>query len=137
MRREIAAASAISSLLSIPAGTRHSFSNPFDEDAHWTGSFRPALRIAAFFETYFALARDGRLDERGMPGLLQLAVLLPAFQDEIRPTTPPWPVLKALATALGPVARLRGYSAPARIARRAGVERRHGSAAVASDPPRR
>ena len=105
VRRDVAAGESIS----IPAGTPHSFSNPFDGEARWIGTFRPALGIAAFFETYFALADEGRLDERGMPGLLQLAVMLPAFGDEIRPTRPPWPVLKALAAVLGPVARLRGY----------------------------
>jgi hypothetical protein len=44
-----------------------------------------------------------------MPGPLQLAVLIPEFEDELRPLSPPWPVLKALAVALGPLARARGY----------------------------
>jgi mannose-6-phosphate isomerase-like protein (cupin superfamily) len=121
--------------LSIPAGTPHSFSNPFDEEAHWIGTFRPALQICAFFETYFALARDGRLDERGMPNLLQLAVLLPAFQDEIRPTTPPWPLLKALATVLGPVARWRGYRTALRDQASTEPDAEAALAAPNADPP--
>ncbi len=97
--------------ISIPAGTPHHHWNPGKEEVHWIQSFTPALNIAAFFETYFALARDGKLDERGMPSLLQLAVMLPGFGEEIRPTGPPWPLLKATTTVIAPLARLRGYSA--------------------------
>jgi len=44
-----------------------------------------------------------------MPHPLQLAVLIPEFEDELRPLSPPWPLSKALATVLGPLARARGY----------------------------
>jgi quercetin dioxygenase-like cupin family protein len=96
---------------SIPAGTPHHHWNQGKEEVHWIQYFTPALNIAAFFETYFALARDGKLDERGMPTLLQLAVMVPAFAEEIRPTNPPWPLLKATSTVIAPLARLRGYRA--------------------------
>jgi hypothetical protein len=46
-----------------------------------------------------------------MPGLLQIAVLIPVYADEIRPTSPPWLVQRAVAAVLGPVARRRGYRA--------------------------
>lgn len=73
--------------------------------------FRPALRIAEFFEEYFALANRGQLDDRGMPSLLRLVVLTPAFSDEIRAVSPPWPVQRAVFAVLAPIARARGYSA--------------------------
>jgi hypothetical protein len=59
----------------------------------------------------FALAQRDGLDDKGMPSLLQTVVLVPEFGDEIRPASPPWAVLKALTTVLGPVARMRGYQA--------------------------
>jgi hypothetical protein len=72
---------------------------------------RPALRTREFFEAFFALARDDKLDDKGMPSLLQLATMIPEFAHEIRPTRPPWPVLRATAAVLGPIARRRGYRA--------------------------
>jgi quercetin dioxygenase-like cupin family protein len=95
--------------VTIPVGVPHYFWNSGDEVAHHVGEFRPALRTQQFFETWFGLARDGKLDERGMPSLLQLAVMVPAFGDEMRPTSPPWPLLRAISWLLGPIARLRGY----------------------------
>jgi quercetin dioxygenase-like cupin family protein len=97
--------------LTIPAGTPHGFGNHGAETAHWVQEFRPALRIAEFFEWLFELGARGDLDEHGMPGLLQLAVGVPAFGDEIRATRPPWPVQRALCAVLGPVARRRGLHA--------------------------
>ena len=97
--------------ISIPADTRHRFWNDGDEDAHWIGYFRPALATADFFETLFALAAADKLDANGMPRPLQLAVMVPEFESEIRPLSPPWPVLRAAAAVLAPLARARGYRA--------------------------
>lgn len=93
----------------IPANTPHYFWNECDEDARAIQEFRPALQTERFFETYFGLAQEGKLNEKGMPSLLQLAVLVPAFSREIRPTSPPWPLLQGISWLLGPVARLRGH----------------------------
>jgi hypothetical protein len=95
--------------ITIPANTPHFFSNEGPGDAHATAWFRPALKTRAFFETLFALGQDGKLDEKGMPSLLQIAVMIPVFSDEIRPTSPPWAVQRAASVVLGPVARSLGY----------------------------
>jgi quercetin dioxygenase-like cupin family protein len=100
----------------IPAGVPHSFGNYGDEEAHWIAEFRPALRTDAFFEALFDLAVHDQLNERGMPSLLQLALSVPAFSDEIRVTRPPWPVQRVLFALLGPIARLRGLHAQASAA---------------------
>jgi quercetin dioxygenase-like cupin family protein len=97
--------------ISIPPNIAHRFWNDGGEDARWIGFFRPALATAAFFETLFELAAAGKLTESGMPRLLQLAVMVPEFSEEIRPVSPPWPILRTVATALGPIARARGYRA--------------------------
>ena len=93
----------------VPANTPHRFWNDSSQDARSLQFFRPALDIAAFFETLFALAQRDELDAKGMPRMLQLAVMVPEFADEIRPTSPPWPILKAVAVALAPLARRRGH----------------------------
>lgn len=95
--------------ITIAANTPHFFSNDGSEDAHAVSWFRPALKSRAFFETLFALAQDGKLDDKGMPSLLQIAVMIPVFADEIRPTSPPWAVQRAASIVLGPVARARGF----------------------------
>ena len=95
--------------IEVPANTPHRFWNDGDEDVRSIQYFRPALDIASFFETLFVLARDGKLDGKGMPRPLQLAVMVPEFGAEVRPVSPPWPILRVLTAALGPIARLRGY----------------------------
>ena len=95
--------------ISIPANTPHRFWNDGDEDAHSIQYFRPALASADFFETLFALAATDKLDAKGMPRPLQLAVMIPEFENEIRPIQPPWPILRTLSVVLGPLARARGY----------------------------
>ena len=106
-RRELGAGDTIR----VPANTPHRFWNEGSEDARSIQFFRPALDIASFFETLFALAEQGKLDERGMPRPLQLAVMVPEFGEEIRPVSPPWPILRMLTAVLAPIARLRGYRA--------------------------
>jgi quercetin dioxygenase-like cupin family protein len=98
--------------ITIPAGVPHNFVNEGDEDAVAIQEFRPALRIAEFFEALFELARRGELDKHGKPSLLRLAVLGPAFADEIRVPSPPWPVQRATFALLAPIARARGYRVP-------------------------
>jgi quercetin dioxygenase-like cupin family protein len=97
--------------ITIPAGTPHYFVNDGEDDAVSIGEFRPALRTADFFKTLFDLAERGKLDERGMPSLLTLALLGPGFANEIRVTSPPWPVQRVAFALLAPIARLRGYTA--------------------------
>jgi quercetin dioxygenase-like cupin family protein len=93
----------------IPANTPHRFWNESEEPAQSVQVFRPALGIAAFFETYFELARRGQLNEGGDIPLLQVAVMVPVFRDEIHLTRPPWPIVRAISALLGPIARRRGY----------------------------
>jgi quercetin dioxygenase-like cupin family protein len=95
--------------ISIPANARHRFWNEGNGNAHAIQYFRPALAIGDFFETLFALGAAGKLDARGMPRPLQLAVMVPEFGREIRPAGIPWPVLRSLALLLRPIARARGY----------------------------
>ena len=70
---------------------------------------RPALRFEQLLETMFALAADGKTNQKGMPNLLRLAVIARAYFDVVRLPFPP-PSVQRAALALGaPVGRLLGY----------------------------
>ena len=99
--------------VTVPAATNHRFWNPTDTEAHYVGTFTPALDTRGFFEVLFRLANEGKLGEGGMPKPLHLPVLFRAFGREIRPSSPPWPVTRLAIAALAPVAALRGYRDPA------------------------
>ena len=53
--------------ITIPAGVPHCFWNEDDTEAHSIQRFSPALSIDEFFETFFALSKDGKLNEKGIP----------------------------------------------------------------------
>ena len=95
----------------IPAGVPHYFWNDGEEDGRAIQELRPALRTEDFFTTWFALARDDKLNAKGMPPLLQMVALVQPYARVMRPTSPPWPVLRLTAWVLGPLARARGYRA--------------------------
>lgn len=95
--------------ISIPPNTPHFFWNGSDKEAHYIQEFRPALRSEAFFEALFGLAREGKLNEKGTANLLQMAVFIPLFWNEIRVTRPPQIMQKILFSLLNPVGKLLGY----------------------------
>ena len=94
--------------LVIPAGESHAMWNPGPGSARVNWQVRPALRTLEFFEVAFALAARGRVDAHGVPGLLDLALLMPHFRQEIRVTRPPAAVQRLIFGLLGPLARLLG-----------------------------
>ena len=53
--------------ISIPANTPHRFWTDSKQETHSIAFFEPALEIAAFFETLFSLAEEGKIGENGMP----------------------------------------------------------------------
>jgi mannose-6-phosphate isomerase-like protein (cupin superfamily) len=96
----------------IPRNVRHYFWNDSEEEAHAIQEFRPALKTENFFDTYFALAMAGKLNEKGMPpNLLHMAVLIREYDPVIRVTQPPRLVQLLLMWSLSPIGRLLGYRA--------------------------
>jgi quercetin dioxygenase-like cupin family protein len=91
-----------------PAGVAHDWWNAGDEEAHVVVEIRPAARFEEMTRNTFGLAQDGKTDAKGMPSLLQLALLAREFDDMIRFTKPPRIVQRVLFSVLAPVARLRG-----------------------------
>jgi hypothetical protein len=60
-------------------------------------------------ESFFALAQDGLVNDKGVPNPLRAAAILNAHRDELRLTSPPWPVQRVVFPALAAVGRLFGY----------------------------
>ena len=98
-------------LISIPKKLPHSFYNSGHEDAHYVQEFFPALKIDSLFETFFALASAGKLDQRGRPNILKTVLILLHFEKEIRLAHPNWMLQKIIFNLLAPIARLMGYKA--------------------------
>jgi quercetin dioxygenase-like cupin family protein len=95
--------------LDVPAGATHNWWNAGAEEALVRIEVRPAARFEAMIRNAFGLAQDGKVDRRGMPSLLQLAVFAREFDDVVRFTRPPRVVQRALFGVLAPLARLLGY----------------------------
>jgi mannose-6-phosphate isomerase-like protein (cupin superfamily) len=95
--------------ITVPAGTSHKFWNAGEETARFRTEVRPALRFEQLIETMFTLAQDGKVNRKGMPNPLRLAVIAKAHFDDVRlPFPPAW--MQRTGLALGaPLGRLLGY----------------------------
>jgi mannose-6-phosphate isomerase-like protein (cupin superfamily) len=96
-------------IISIPKNIPHSFYNSGHAEAHYIQEFFPALKIDRLFETFFVLAKDGKLNKGGAPNILRAALILLNFNKEIRLAQPNWKLQKAVFKLLAPMARLMGY----------------------------
>jgi quercetin dioxygenase-like cupin family protein len=72
---------------------------------------RPALKTEAFFETVWGLAKDGKVNDEGVPNLLRVALIAREYEEEYCLVSPPRAVQRVLFAALAPVGRLLGYPA--------------------------
>lgn len=96
----------------VAAGTPHVWWNSGDAEMHVLVEVRPALRIEVFFETFFGLAQDTKVNPKtGLPNPLQLAVTLQGFRHEIILARPPWLAQRLLFGSLAPIGSLLGYRA--------------------------
>jgi quercetin dioxygenase-like cupin family protein len=95
----------------VPAGVPHVWWNPSQEECATLVQFRPALDTETFFETFFGLARDGKVNKRGLPNALQMSVLARAYNREMQLPRPAQSILGPITVVLAPVARALGYRA--------------------------
>ena len=72
---------------------------------------RPALKTEAFFETVWGLAKDGKVNNKGVPNPLRAALIARKYEDEFRLASPPWAIQRLLFRSLALVGRLLGYQA--------------------------
>jgi quercetin dioxygenase-like cupin family protein len=95
----------------IEPGVWHDWFNTADVDAVVRVEVTPGERFAHMIETLFGLAREGHVNRKGMPNLLQLALTAQEFSDVIVFRKPPLSVQRVMFGALEPIARRRGYRA--------------------------
>lgn len=93
----------------VAPGVAHDWWNAGDEEAHVIVEISPAARFEEAIRNSFGLARDGKTNSKGMPGLLQLVLFAREFEDVLHFTKPPRIVQKLLFGVLAPVAKLAGY----------------------------
>ena len=105
----------------VPAGTPHRFENIGDDTAHFVCEVSPALGFEQLIETMFALAADGKVNRKGMPNPLRLAVIARHRFDDVR-----LPVPAGLAAA----ARARDGGAPRPAPRVPSHVRAHGAGGI-------
>lgn len=90
-------------------GQWHDWWNAADRDARVIVEVTPGARFSHMLETLFGLAQLGHVDEKGMPNLLQMAMIGREFSDTVQFKAPPPAVQKALFAALAPLAHALGY----------------------------
>jgi len=95
----------------VPPGTRHRIFRTQAAPLRARFALRPAFESEVLLETLFGLARDGRVDAKGNPTPLQLAVIFSEFADLGRPPRPPPAVQTAIITPLALLGRARGLRA--------------------------
>jgi quercetin dioxygenase-like cupin family protein len=98
---------------SVPPGTVHGMWNAADGETRARWVTRPALRTEAFFEAMWGLAERGEVNEKGVPPLPMVALIMREYDDEFRLARPQRAVQRVLFAVLGVVAGRRGYSLPA------------------------
>ena len=103
--------------LDIPAGVPHGMWNGGDAPATARWETRPALGTERLFASLHAFAAAGAVDARGVPALLDLAVLVPRHWGEMRLTRPAPAVQRLVFGLLGPLARALGRGTPPQGAR--------------------
>ncbi|MCC6413771.1 MAG: cupin domain-containing protein [Saprospiraceae bacterium] len=97
--------------LHIPPNTVHAMWNDSDEPAVVNWQVRPALNTEYLLETGMGLAKDGKTNKKGLPGLLQAIAIARYFSKAYRLANPPYAVQRVLFAFLGPVAKMLGYRA--------------------------
>ncbi len=96
--------------VTVPAGAVHDWWNAGEENLRARVTITPPGLFAAMIGAVWGLAVLGRTTAKGMPKLLDAALLAEAFADEIVFERPPRAVQRTLAATVAPLARKRGRS---------------------------
>lgn len=92
----------------IPPGTRHDWWQMGAETAEVVVEVDPGDGFVEMVGTLFGLARAGKVNRRGLPGLLQLAVTVNAYWDVMVVTSPPPAVQRPLFLLLASIGATTG-----------------------------
>ncbi|HEX6385637.1 MAG TPA: cupin domain-containing protein [Anaerolineae bacterium] len=97
--------------MEIPRGIVHDFWNAGDVEARVIVEIRPGARMEMMIRTMFGLAHEGKTNKKGVPNMLQMALIGQEFEDVLQVMNPPVWVQRILFGMLAPIARLAGYKA--------------------------
>jgi mannose-6-phosphate isomerase-like protein (cupin superfamily) len=92
----------------VPPETWHDWWQVGEETAEVIVEVTPGDRFVELVGTFFGLARDGKVDKKGAPKPLQLAVSATAYSDVIVVASPPPWLQKVVFGVLAPIGRARG-----------------------------
>ena len=96
----------------VPAGVIHSFANASKEDdARVRVTVTPALKMEELFETTVRLAEEGKVNRKGMPKPVELAMFVERFKDEVQAPFPPPSVVRFLMAPLRKIGERRARRA--------------------------
>jgi mannose-6-phosphate isomerase-like protein (cupin superfamily) len=93
----------------IGPGVPHDWWNAGDVEVQVVVEIDPGRRFEILLSTLFGLANDGLTSDRGLPHLLQLAVIGDEFRDVIEFVQPPRLVQRVMFALLAPIGRALGY----------------------------
>ena len=93
----------------VEPGTPHRFWNAGETEARFLCEVRPALGFESLIETMFTLASEGKMNRRGQPNPLRLAVIARSHFDTVRLPFPPAFLQRAALAVGATVGRLLGY----------------------------
>lgn len=93
----------------VPRNTSHAMWNDSSLPVivHW--KVTPALNTENFFENTMGLAMDGKTNAKGMPNILQIALIAKKYDNIFRLSKPAFLVQRIIFSILTPFAYLAGY----------------------------
>ncbi|HEY3402767.1 MAG TPA: cupin domain-containing protein [Ohtaekwangia sp.] len=97
--------------VTIPATVAHAMWNNSNSTTIVNWKVRPALNTEYMLETAYGLAADHKTKANGMPGTLQIMVMMKLFSSVFRLARPPYLIQKIVLSLVSPVAYLFGYRA--------------------------
>ncbi|HET7898999.1 MAG TPA: cupin domain-containing protein [Flavisolibacter sp.] len=97
--------------LEIPAKTVQSMWNAAAEKAVVNWKVEPAYSTEYFLETGMALAAHGKVNAKGLPSILQTALLMRYYNKVFRLARPTYLLQKIIFGLLKPISQLAGYKA--------------------------
>lgn len=96
-------------ILRIKKNQVHSMWNGSSKTTRVNWKVMPALDTEYFLENGIGIANEKKTDKKGMPGLLQIALLANRFSHVYRVAKPSYAIQKILFTLLTPFSYLAGY----------------------------
>lgn len=95
--------------INIQPNVIHSMWNNSNDKTIVNWKVRPAMNTEYMLETLLGLAGDGKTNEDGVPGILQVATTAKKFTDVFRLAKPPFVAQKIIFALLTPLSIALGY----------------------------